>query len=182
MEKINDDINESHWNIISTLFYYAENGKLDEIELGKYTTRLIAYSLTPDDGKYKQRIKKYKQAVTNFLKRLEVELDKTEQVADSIVATIRKENKRLESLPEFSDTFDSNTTIKFIKSLNKDVYNYSQAAKELKQITRQTLNKNIKEGKFANVKPIIIGKTEYIRKQDLIKIYRVLFPSDNFNF
>ena len=173
----NTEINKEHLNIIARLFQYAETGKLDEINTNKYIMHIVNYATLPDDGSYKVRIKKFGQAKTNFLKKLEKTIKDAEKSADNIVKFMREENKRIEMLPELAEWDDDEKTVQFIKSLKKDLYNYSQAADALGCITRQTLTKDIRAG-YLGIKHVINNRREYITKGDLIRIYRDKFPSD----
>ena len=168
-------------SIMERLFQYAENGSLDNLEPNKYIFHFVKYSTTPNDKEYKLRLKKFRQSITNFLKKLEITLDEAERVSDGIAKTLREQDKKFASLPEFGSIDDNDITIKFILSLERDLYNYSQAETALGNITRQTLSKKIREG-YLGIKLVIKGKTEYISKQDLIRIYRELNPCDNWNF
>lgn len=164
-------------SIIERLFQYAESGSLDELDPNKYILNFVEFSFTPENKDYKLRLKKFRQSITNFLKKLENTLEEAERVSDEITKKIKQDRKKIASLPEFSSVDDNNSTLNFIKNLNRDLYNYSQAAEALKNITRQTLKKKIKDG-YLGIKPTIKGKTEYIRKSDLIKLYRNMYPSN----
>ena len=166
--------------IFISIFQMAEKGELTATEQSEIMNALISYgrSLKPDEvnGKFKQI-----RLGTRHL------LEQTEKSLDSALDSIQEFHKMLQSvvvkeksLPEGATVGDDAETIKFINSLKKDAYNFSQAEK-LIGISRQTIKKHAESGSYS-LKITRIIKTDYITRENLIRYYRDYFKKDGFGF
>ncbi len=84
------------------------------------------------------------------------------------------------SLPVGATVGDDADTIKFIDSLTKDAYKFSEAQIVI-GISRQTIKKHA-DNRLHSLKTTTIGKTDYITRENLIVYYRDYFKKDGFGF
>lgn len=158
----------------------AEKGDLTSTEQSEVMNALISYgrSLKPDE--VNEVFKKIRLGTRHLL-------EQTEKSIDSALDSVHEFHKMLEkviekdkTLPDCATVADDAETIKFINSLDKDAYNFSQAEK-LIGISRQTIKLHAKKG-FHSLKTTKISKTEYITRENLIRYYRDYFKKDGFGF
>lgn len=83
-------------------------------------------------------------------------------------------------MPSEATLGDDAETIKFIDSLVKDAYNFSQAEKVI-GISRQTIKIHAEKG-LHMLKTTKISKTDYITRENLIIYYRDYFKKDGLGF
>lgn len=166
--------------IFISIFQMAEDGKLTSTEQSEIMNALISYgrSLKPDE--VNEAFKNIRLGTRNLL-------EQSEKCIDSALDSVQEFHKMLEgvetkvkSLPNGATVGDDAETIKFISSLKKDAYNFSEAQK-LIGISRQTIKKHAESGSHS-LKTTRIVKTDYITRENLIVYYRDYFKKDGFGF
>lgn len=166
--------------IFISLFQMAEQGELTSTEQSEVMNSLISYghSLKPEEV---NQVFKSIRVGTRHL------LEQTEKSLDSALDSVREFHKMLEgviakekSLPDGATVGDDADTIKFIDSLTKDAYKFSEAQIVI-GISRQTIKKHA-DNRLHSLKTTTIGKTDYITRENLIVYYRDYFKKDGFGF
>lgn len=166
--------------ILVSVFYLAEKGELSKTEQHEIIGALESYgrSLNPDE--VNQRFKNIRLG-TRYI------LEQTEKCIDSALEGVNAFHKAIKdamgadaSLPKGALLGDDEETIKFIGSLELDIYNFSQAEK-LIGISRQTLKKHAESGQF-NLKATRISKSYYITRETMIEYYRTYFKKDGWGY
>jgi hypothetical protein len=166
--------------IFVNVFLMAESGELTKTDQSEIMNALISYgrSLKPDEV---NEVFKGIRLGTRHL------LEQTEKCIDSALDSVIEFHKAIDgvitkekSLPSGATIGDDAETIKFINSLKKDAYNFSEAEK-LIDITRQTIKKHAESGLYS-LKTTRISKTDYITRENLIIYYRDYFKKDGWGF
>jgi hypothetical protein len=162
--------------IFVRLFIMAERGELKKTDQSQIMNALISYgrSLKPDE--VNEAFKGIRCGVRHLLQQTEKcidsALDSVLEFHNAIDGVITKEK----SLPIGATIGDDFETIKFINTLDKDAYNFSQA-EIVMGISRQTIKTHAKKGLYS-LKTTLISKTEYITRENLIIYYRDYFKKD----
>jgi citrate synthase len=166
--------------IFISLFQMAEQGELTSTEQSEVMNALISYGRSLKPGEVNQVFKNIRLGTRHLL-------EQTEKSLDSALDSVHEFHKMLEgviakekSLPDGATVGDDAETIKFIDSLTKDAYNFSEAQKVI-GISRQTIKKHA-ESELHSLKTTTIGKTDYITRENLIVYYRDYFKKDGFGF
>ncbi|MBA4134234.1 MAG: hypothetical protein C0525_05865 [Flavobacterium sp.] len=166
--------------IFVSVFLMAESGELTRTDQSEIMNALISYgrSLKPDE--VNDAFKSIRLGTRQLL-------EQTEKCIDSALDSVLEFNKAIEgvitkekSLPSGATIGDDAETIKFIDSLVKDAYNFSQAEK-LIGISRQTIKAHAEKGLYS-LKTTKISKTDYITRENLIRYYRDYFKKDGWGF
>jgi len=128
------------------------------------------------------KIKAMRSALPNFLAQYDDCLKKLSQTYEDYYNFQQLEREKLEHLPKQANEDDTEETVNFIMSLEKEYYNYSEAECLLK-ICRQTIKRWATKGvngiKYENR----IGlKREYLSKDSIIQIYRHKYADVQSNF
>jgi hypothetical protein len=162
------------------VFQMAESGELNKTDQSEIMNALISYgrSLNPDE---------VNDAFKNIRLGTRHLLEQTEKCIDSALDSVIEFHKAIEgiitkekSLPSDATLGDDAVTIKFIDSLVKDAYNFSQAEKVI-GISRQTIKIHAEKG-LHMLKTTKISKTDYITRENLIIYYRDYFKKDGLGF
>nr|WP_315183867.1 hypothetical protein [uncultured Flavobacterium sp.] len=166
--------------IFISVFQMAESGELTKTDQSEIMNALISYGrfLKPDD--VNEVFKKIRLGTRHLLEQSEKCIDASLDSVQEYHKTINSVLKKEENLPKDATVGDDAETIKFINSLKKDAYNFSEAEK-LIDITRQTMKKHAESGLYS-LKITRIGKTDYITRENLIRYYRDYFNKDGFGF
>jgi hypothetical protein len=166
--------------IFVSVFQLAESGELTKTDQSEIMNALISYgrSLKPDE---------VNEAFKNIRLGTRHLLEQSEKCIDSAIDSVQEFHKMVksvlkieENLPKGATVGDDAETIKFINSLDRDAYNYSQAEKVI-GITRQTIKKHAESG-LHSLKTTRIAKTDYITRENLIIYYRDYFKKDGYGF
>lgn len=158
----------------------AEKGELTSTEQSEIMNALISYgrSLKPDE--VNEAFKNIRLGTRHLLEQsekcIDSALDSVQEFHKMVKAVLKEEVK----LPTGATVGDDAETIRFINSLKKDAYNFSEAQK-LIGIARQTIKKHLENG-LHSLKKTRIGKTDYITRENLIVYYRDYFKKDGFGF
>ena len=114
-------------------------------------------------------------------------LEQTEQCLDEVLDMMKTQHQYindfkidLKNLPQYAVIGDNPKTLKFIQSLTQDAFNFSQAEK-LIGISRQTI-KSHADKNLHGLKPIEIGNSKYITKENFIEYYRNYFDKHGHGF
>lgn len=166
--------------IFISLFQMAEQGELTSTEQSEITNALISYgrSLKPDE--VNEAFKKIRLGTRHLLEQTEKSLDSALDSVHEFHKMLEGVIKKEQNLPDGATVGDDAETIKFINSLTKDVYNFSEAEK-LIGISRQTIKKHAEKG-LHSLKATQFQKSEYIIRENFIKYYRDYFKKDGFGF
>ena len=172
-------------NTIIDLFMLVEAGDLGNLNTNELVTGIISYASCNEKGdyqagNYKERLKTFRTGLADLFKKLDVMIDSAEGDVERIVSFQRKRMKKLETLPQYALIEDNDKIIEFIRSLDKEFYNFS-SAENLVGVTRQTLKKKIDEG-FLDIKLVYKNRAPLISVQDLIRIYRHYNETDTCGF
>jgi len=166
--------------IFVNVFLMAESRELTKTDQSEIMNALISYgrSLKPDE---------VNEAFKNIRLGTRHLLEQTEKCIDSALDSVIEFHKAIEgvitkekSLPSDATLGDDAETIKFIDSLVKDAYNFSQAEKVI-GISRQTIKIHAEKG-LHMLKTTKISKTDYITRENLIRYYRDYFKKDGLGF
>ncbi len=166
--------------IFVSVFQMAESGELTKTDQSEIMNALISYgrSLKPNE---------VNEAFKNIRLGTRLLLEQSERCIDSALDSVQEFHKMVNAvlkeeinLPVGATVGDDAETIKFINSLKKDAYNFSEAQNVI-GISRQTIKKHSESGLFS-LKTTRIGKTDYITKENLIVYYRDYFKKDGFGF
>lgn len=166
--------------IFISVFQMAESGELTKTDQSEIMNALISYgrSLKPDE--VHETFKNIRLGTRHLL-------EQSEKCIDFALESVKEYHQMLEgviakekSLPEGASVGDDADTIKFIKSLTKDIYNFSEV-QNLIDISRQTITKHAKNGLYS-LKTTKISKTEYITRENLIVYYRDYKKKDGSGF
>ena len=166
--------------IFVNVFRMAESGELVKTDQSEIMNALISYgrSLKPDE--VNEAFKGIRLGTRHLLEQTEKcidsALDSVIEFHNAIDGVITKEK----SLPIGATIGDDAETIKFIDSLDKDAYNFSQAERVI-GISRQTIKKHA-ENVLHSLKITKIGKTDYITRENMIVYYRDYFKKDGLGF
>lgn len=166
--------------IFVSVFLMAESGELTRTDQSEIMNALISYgrSLKPDEvnDAFKSIRLGTRQLLEQTEKCIDSALDSVLEFHKAIEGVITKEK----SLPSGATIGDDAETIKFIDSLVKDAYNFSQAEK-LIGISRQTIKAHAEKG-LHSLKTTKISKTDYITRENLIIYYRDYFKKEGWGF
>lgn len=130
----------------------------------------MAYTNSMSLKDFTTRIKKFRQAIPNFLMTLEKVLDMAEKMGSDFYKFKENETEALKDLPPLADFLDQPEVITFIRQLDKDLYNYTEAA-QLLGLTRQTVSSYTND-KNHILKKIHKGKSWYVTKESMVLYYR----------
>nr|WP_315172339.1 hypothetical protein [uncultured Flavobacterium sp.] len=166
--------------IFISVFRMAESGELTKTDQSEIMKALISYgrSLKPDE--VNEAFKKIRLGTKHLFEQSEKCIDESLDSVQEFHKMVKSVLKKDENLPKGATVGDEAQTIKFINSLEKGIYNFSQA-ENLIGITRQTIKKHAVNGSFS-LKTERIGKTDYITRENLIIYYRDYFKKDGYGF
>lgn len=166
--------------IFVSVFQMAENGELTKTDQSEIMNALISYgrSLKPDE--VNETFKNIRYGTRNLLEQSENCIDSALDSVQEFHKMIKSVLKIDENLPKGATVGDDAETINFISSIDKEIYNFSQAEKTI-GITRQTIKKHAESGLHSLI-TTRIGKTDYITRENLIIYYRDYFKKDGFGF
>jgi hypothetical protein len=145
---------------------------LNDWDLKKFQKYIytIAVFNKADEKEVKTKIKKFKQAIPNFLQKVSEVLSEAEEAHSRIYKAMQTELERSHSLPEFASSFDHPDMVKFISSLKDTYYSFS-AAEDMVGTSRQTLMVYA-EAKTHGLRIHVVGRSKRLHKEDLINYYR----------
>lgn len=170
------DLNKK--GILVSLFQLAERGELDDVEQKDIVNALFSFGfsrITSDFGRdIDEDFKRIRLGSRKILEQTEKCIDTALELVKTQQELLKKMEGNIYTAEKFAEFGDDENTMNFIKSLDQEFYNFSEAER-LVNITRQTLKKHAVKN-IHGLKTIIIGKTEYISKESLIIYYR-----NNFN-
>lgn len=163
-----------------SVFQTAESGELSNTEQSEIMNALISYGRSMKPDEVNEKFKQIRLGTRHLLEQSEKCIDSALDSVQEFHKMIRQVLKEEENLPDGATVGDDVETIRFINSLNKDAYNFSQAEKVI-GISRQTIKKH-DENELYGLKITKIGKTDYITRENLIKYYRSYFKKDGYGF
>lgn len=166
--------------IFVSLFQMAEKGELSKTEQSEIMKALISYGRFVKPDEVNEKFKNIRLGLRHLFEQSEKCIDSSLDSVTEFHKMINEVLKREEKLPAGASIGDDAVTIKFINSLNKDAYNFSQAEKVI-GISRQTIKKHA-ESELHSLKTTKISKTDYITRENLIRYYRDYFKKDGFGF
>ena len=163
-----------------SVFQMAESGKLTSTEQSEVMNALISYGRSMNPEEVNEAFRKIRIGTRHLLEQTEKcidsALDNVQEFHNMLEAVLKKKEK----LPDGATIGDDAETIKFINSLDKDAYNFSEAQK-LIGITRQTIKKHAEDGLFS-LKVTRLGKSDYVIREDFIRYYRNYHNKDGWGF
>ena len=165
-------------NILVQLFQFAENG--GEMDREKVISALSSYGLSHDPLTVETVFKKIRVGSKNAITFIDNCLDESLERVKIVNKAKDDIIKEFGTLPEGASLGDDKETIRFIKSLTDDFYNFSDASR-LIGLTRQTIKEHADKNLF-NLKTIRKGKSDYITRDDIIIYYRNYYNKDGFGF
>jgi len=167
-----------------SMFQLAEKGELDKLEQKDVITALMSYGTFLLKNKsfeeIQEEFRKIRIGSRNLLEQTETCIDTALETLKSIKDFMDKMQIDLKNLPEYAEINDDAKTLGFIKSLTKDLYNFSEA-ETLTGVTRQTL-KSHSEKHLHGLRITELGKRKYLSKERLIYYYRVRFNDNGLPF
>lgn len=163
-----------------SVFQMAESGELSKTEQSEIMNALISYGRSMKPDEVNEKFKQIRLGTRHLLEQSEKCIDSALDSVQEFHKMIRQVLKEEENLPDGATVGDDVETIRFINSLNKDAYNFSQAEQVI-GISRQTIKKH-DENVLYGLKITRIGKTDYITRENLIKYYRSYFKKDGYGF
>jgi tRNA(Ile)-lysidine synthase TilS/MesJ len=166
--------------ILISVFQIAESGELLKIEQSEITNALFSYGISIKPNEVNETFKNIRTGTRQLMEQIEKCLDSSLESVKEFHSNLEKHLGKIENLPKGATSGDDVETIKFIQSLEKDAYNFSQAEK-LIGITRQTIKKHAESGLHSLI-TTEIGKTDYITRENLIIYYRDYFKKDGWGF
>lgn len=166
--------------IFVNVFLMAESGELTKTDQSEIMNALISYGRSLKSEEVNEAFKSIRLGTRHLL-------EQTEKCIDSALDSVIEFHKAIDgvitkekSLPIGATIGDDAETIKFIDSLDKDAYNFSQAEKVI-GIARQTIKKHAENG-LHSLKTTRISKTDYITRENLIIYYRDYYKKDGWGF
>ncbi|RYF93885.1 MAG: hypothetical protein EOO02_23965, partial [Chitinophagaceae bacterium] len=126
-----------------------EDKPLSEVDVEKFSRVFFsaAFFSTASEQEMKIRIRKFDQAISNFLTRISEALKDFEKSHHSIVKTVEASKKEAENRPKHAYFWDHPDVVDFIRNLKEDFYSFS-AAERLVGTTRQTLLDYAEKNKY----------------------------------
>ncbi len=110
--------------------------------------------------------------LANFLADYDKNLGKLINTYECCFTFQQAQKEKLENLPLFATTDDSDRMIDFIRSLDRDYYTFKEAG-ALTGYTRQTLKRWAEDERYGTKCHVIPGKKrDYLSKESVIKIFR----------
>lgn len=166
--------------IFISVFRMAEDGELTNLEQKDIMNSLFSYgcSLKPDE--VNEEFKKIRIGLRHLLEQSEKCIDSALNSVEEFHKAIRDVIGKEKNLPSGATIGDDIQTIAFIDSLDKDIYNFSQAENVI-GLTRQTIKTHAEKG-LHSLKTTKISKTDYITRENLIIYYRDYFKKDGWGF
>lgn len=166
--------------VFISLFYMAEKGELSKTEQHEIINALESYGRALKPNEVNEKFKNIRLGTRCIL-------EQTEKCIDSALESVNEFHKAIkdvleidESLPKGALLGDDAETIRFISSLNLEIYNFSQAEKVI-GISRQTIKKHAESNQF-NLKVTLISKSFYITRENLIDYYRTYYRKDGWGY
>ena len=179
-------------SILISVFQLAEQGELTNLEQKEIINALHTYGISKinnqigDDTNNLEEIniqdefKRIRLGCRSILEQTEKCIDTALKMLKEYQINIEKMRAEIGKLPKFAQYGDSIELIKLIKSMDKDLYNFSEAEK-LVNTSRQTLKKHAiiqKDG----LRIFQSGKSEYLTREGLIQYYRAKLKDDSLPF
>ncbi|RYY38743.1 MAG: hypothetical protein EOO08_13080 [Chitinophagaceae bacterium] len=127
--------------------------------------------------KMEARIKRFKQAIPNFLEQVELALENTQKRHAKFRKEMMQHMEWVKNLPPGVKDHDHQDVIALAKQLTKEYYSFSDAAKFLKT-SRQTLAQFAEKQEHNLRKHYPLGSTPKLSRQDMIDYYRERFHKD----
>ncbi len=158
----------------------AESGELTNLEQKDIMNALISYGRSMKPDEVNETFKNIRLGTRHLLEQSEICIDSALDSVQEFHKMVKAVLKEEVNLPVGATVGDDAETIKFINSLKKDAYNFSEAEK-LIDITRQTIKKHA-ESRLYSLIITRIGKTDYITRENLIIYYRKYFKKEGWGF
>lgn len=119
------------------------------------------------------KVNAMRKELPRFVEQFDKQLAKLIKTYEGVYNYHQAQIEKFENLPEYALAEDTEDTVDFILSLQKDYYTFKDA-EQLLDITRQTLKKWA-DKKMHGIKCEAIQgkKRDYISKESLVKIYRL---------
>ena len=152
--------------IFVSVFQLAESGELSNTDQSEIMNALISYGRSMKPDEVNEKFKQIRLGTRHLFEQSEKCIDSALDSVQEFHKKVKEVLKEEVNLPTGATVGDDAETIKFINSLKKDAYNFSQAEK-LIGITRQTIKKHAESG-LHSLKTTRIGKTDYITRENLI--------------
>lgn len=130
-----------------------------------------------DEKEVKLKIKKFRKGIPNFLKMVDDALDEAEKMNTRMYKLINVSKERINNLPKLAAFEDSDKVVEFIRSLDKDHYSFSEAAKLL-GVSRQSLRKYADEN-LHGIKIVRVTRSDYITKESMASFFRKKFDDEH---
>jgi hypothetical protein len=165
-------------NLLVSLFQFAEKG--GELDRNIIVNALSSYGRSIQPSTLDESFKNIRIGTRNALNLIDSCLDESLQKVKVFNKKVLEVESEFGQLPDGASVNDEIDTIRFIDSLKKDVYNFSDASK-LIGLTRQTIKEHADKNIY-NLSTLRIGKTDYISREIMIKYYRAYFEKDGFGF
>lgn len=165
-------------NLLVELFQFAEKG--GELDREKVIHALASYGRSLDQSTLDETFKNIRIGTKNAFSQIDECLDESLQKVKIFNKKVLEVESEFGQLPDGASVNDEIDTIRFIDSLKKDVYNFSDASK-LIGLTRQTIKEHADKNIY-NLSTLRIGKTDYIPREILITYYRTYYNKDGFGF
>ena len=170
--------------ILVSLFQLAERGELDDVEQKDIVNALFSFGFSRISNDFDRNIEEDFKRIRLGSRKI---LEQTEKCIDTALELVQTQQKLIKKMgsdvltsEKFAQFGDDENTLTFIKSLDQNYYNFSEAERLVK-ISRQTLKKHAVKNTHG-LKTEIIGKTEYISKESLITYYRNNFNISTYPF
>ncbi len=147
-----------------------------DVNRNKLVSYLItyAYGSNIDKKEFLSRIQKVRQGMENFITSLNDALDGVIKYGDALYKMKKEVEEDIANLPEYAMDLDHPAVKDFIRQLDKQSYNFSEAAKLL-VITRQTLRRWVDDGNFGGIPTVPEGKREHLSKEAIANLFRAMY-------
>ncbi len=169
------DYNDFLVSIATRIVTGEDLSNIDKDKLFKLIFNM-AFTNGTTESEFKIRIKKFKQSIPNFLSTVDSVLTDVQKHGIEMYKMQTNLIDRVKTLPPLADTFDPEVVLKFIRSLDKKHYSFSEAEKLL-GVTRQTLRSYVDQGKYG-LKVIQEKKSEYLTRESIVNFYRDRYFKD----
>jgi len=118
------------------------------------------------------KVNTMRKELPRFVEQFDKQLAKLVKTYEALYDYQQAQVEKFENLPPFALPEDTEDTVDFILSLNKDLYTF-KGAEEMLGITRQTLKKWAENNMHGIKCETVLGKKrDYLSKESVIKIFR----------
>lgn len=178
--------------IMISMFQLAEQGEFTKLEQKDIVDALFSFGMSrivsqiPKDSNKSSQIniqeefKRIRLGSRRLLEQTENCIDTALEMLDNYQSYIEKALGDINELPKYAEYGDTIETIKLIKALDKELYNFSHAEKLL-GTSRQTLKKHAEANKDG-LKIIQSGGSKYLHREDMIIYFRAKHKDKNLPF